>query len=407
MNIISLSQRLLNIKAKPIALFLPIVLYLSACSSLDQGGFDLQSQSVPVFPDYFSEKPAIVSLEEIHQLTPQQEESFLSYFNAADNQNIDPHIRVANFLLNSANNFVYESKTYTASEAFRLNQGNCMSLAVATTALANLANIQIEYQLIDSTPVYQLSGSVANKGIHIRSLIYKPVTTEAVTTSSNNATSFSNYSEGGLIIDYFPSEDGRFIGNVSYEEYIAVYYRNIAAEALNNDDYSVAYWNTLESMKYDPLSSDALNMLAVAYKRIGVLDKAEEIYLYGINHAKDKLTLMKNYHILLTSQNRALEAETINRRLSTMNDPSPIHWFNVAKHSYDINDYSDAIRFYSRAIEIAPYLHEAHIGMALSYYQLGQVESAERALNRAINNVNDFSTRNLYESKLNALRRLL
>jgi len=38
MNIISLSQRLLNIKAKPIALFLPIVLYLSACSSLDQGG---------------------------------------------------------------------------------------------------------------------------------------------------------------------------------------------------------------------------------------------------------------------------------------------------------------------------------------------------------------------------------
>jgi len=37
MNIISLSQRLLNIKAKPIALFLPIVLYLSACSSLDQG----------------------------------------------------------------------------------------------------------------------------------------------------------------------------------------------------------------------------------------------------------------------------------------------------------------------------------------------------------------------------------
>tara|TARA_R110000824_G_scaffold7892_6_gene35925 strand:- start:40964 stop:42133 length:1170 start_codon:yes stop_codon:yes gene_type:complete len=361
--------------------------------------------NIPEFPDIFSSKPEIVSLSDIHLLTPQQEQDFFDYFNDPALRNVEQHVRLANYLFSSTTNFRYESKTYTASEALALGQGNCMSLAVATSALAKLANIQIEYQLIDSTPVYQLSGSVANKGLHIRSLIYKTEKEGAVDAFSSNSKSLINRTKG-LIIDYFPAEDGRFIGNVSYDEYIAVYYRNMAAEALSKNDYASSYWYTLESMKYDPLSSDALNMLAIIYKRSGDLDKAEEIYLYGIAQADDKLTLLKNYHVLLTTQGRTEAAQAVNNTLITMRDPSPIHWFNVARHSYDSNDYANAIRFYRRAIDIAPYLHEAHLGIALSFFQLGQYNNAEQSLNQAIDNVNDFTTRDLYESKLNALRNL-
>lgn len=405
----------MNMKAfpkqnKPLTYVFPFVCLLicslSACSSIDQPvSINLLDQP-PEFPNIFSEKPHIVSLNEIHQLSPQQEQDFYNYFNDPVNRNVEQHRRLANYLFSSTTNFNYESKTYTASQALDLSRGNCMSLAVATSALAKLANIQIEYQLIDSTPVYALSGSVANKGVHIRSLIYKPDVAEAANKYSSNSKSLINRTSG-LIIDYFPAEDGRFIGNVTYDEYIAVYYRNMAAEALSNNDYAGSYWYTLESMKYDPLSSDALNMLAIVYKRAGALEKAEEIYLYGIAQAEDKLTLMKNYHILLSSQNRTVEAEAINRTLTTMHDPSPIHWFNVARHSYDVNDYSDAIIYYRRAIEIAPYLHEAHLGIALSYYQLGQFDRAERALNQALHNVNDVFTQSLYEAKLNALSHFL
>ena len=58
-----------------------------------------------------------------------------------------------------------------------------MSLAVVTTALAKLANIEIDYELIDSSPIYRLSGSVANRGVHIRSLIYKPQAEESGITN--------------------------------------------------------------------------------------------------------------------------------------------------------------------------------------------------------------------------------
>jgi tetratricopeptide (TPR) repeat protein len=351
----------------------------------------------PEFPNIFSERPTMETLDGIHQLSPEQEQNFLTYYNDPANQLLGKHQRLANYL--SENNFLYEYETYTASEALSLNRGNCMTLAVVTTALASLTDIQVAYQLIETSPVYRLNleGSVANRGVHIRSLIFEPPvpgSDEAVT---------------GIQVDFFPSENSSIAGNVSISEYVAIYYRNIAAQALSDEDYSSAYWHTLESMKYDPVNSDALNMMAVTYKRVGELDKAEEIYRYGIDYAEEKLTLMKNYYLLLVSQDRNEEATELNQRLLTMEDPSPIHWFNVAVNSYDSSDYNNAIRYYNRAIEIAPYLHEAYLGIALSYYQLGQYGRAERAFNRALNNVKpeDIGTRDLYQAKLNALRNVM
>lgn len=381
-------------KALRVVLLYPAIALLVSCAAIEQPVTESELASRPDFPNIFSEKPQVASLNDLHQLSPEQEQDFMAYFNDPNNQLFDQHRRLANYL--ASNDFSYEYSTYTASEALTLNRGNCMTLAMVTTALANLTDIQIEYQLIDTSPVYRLNleGSVANRGVHIRSLVYKPQEDDAYTPS-------------GIQVDFFPSESGSLVGNVSNNEYIAIYYRNIAAQAISDEDYSRAYWFTLESMKYDPVNSDALNMMAVTYKRVGDLTKAEEIYLYGITNADDKLTLLKNYHILLTSQGRSEEARDVNRRLLSMDDTSPIHWFNVALNSYDSNDFNGAIRFYNRALEIAPYLHEAHLGIALSYYQLGNLRRAEYAFAEALSNVSDISTKDLYQSKLNALRNIM
>ena len=369
-----------------------LIALLASCASVETAITEADIDASPEFPNIFSGRPEMATLSEIHQLSPEQEHNFLSYFNDLANQFIDQHQRLADYL--SSNNFLYEYETYTASEALAYNRGNCMSLAVVTTALANLAKLEIDYELIDSSPIYRLSGSVANRGVHIRSLIYKPQTDDPSSRS-------------GIKIDYFPAESGTFVGNVSDEEYVAMYYRNIAAQKLNEENYSDAYWYTLESMKYAPFNADAFNMMAITYKRVGELAKAEEIYVYGIEKSEDKLTLLKNYHLLLSSQGRTQEARAVNRRLATMDDPSPIHWFNVARNSYESSDYNSAIRYYSRALDIAPYLHEAYLGIAISYYQLGQFNRAERAFNMALTNVIDASTKALYQSKLNALRNVM
>src|SRR5690606_9721405 len=143
---------------------------------------------------------------------------------------------------------------------------------------------------------------------------------------------------------------------------------------------------------------------AVVNRRVGDIDKAEAIYKYGIARADNKLTLLKNYHVLLLGSGRAEEAAEIERQLNSLDDPSPFHWFQLARTSYEERNYADAIRYYSRAIDLAPYLHEAHLGLARAYYEAGRLRAAERALETALENVFRPSTRNLYEAKLMTLR---
>lgn len=369
------------------------ILLLTSCSSIEPI-IVLEDQTLPPsYPNYFGQKPDLASLQEIHQLSPQQEENFLEYFNNPIHESIEPHRRLYNYLFNSVNNFQYEGETYTATETLELNSGDCMSLAILTTALATLANLDISYQLIDTLPVYGLSGSVVQKGVHISSLIYKPLPTEITEFEIRE----------GIKIDYFPTERGRFISNISNPEYIAMYYRNIAARAIGEQNYPRAYWFTLESMKYDSINTNALNMMAVIYSRVNEPVIAEEIYLYGIEKSADKLTLLKNYQILLTNQNRFSDADAIAERLEKIQDLSPFNWYNLAKESYENNKFRDAIRYFDRALDVAPYFHEAYLGKAQSFYQLNQNDNARSFLILAIEKANSISTRSLYEAKLTAL----
>ena len=58
---------------------------------------------------------------------------------------------------------------------------------------------------------------------------------------------------------------------------------------------------------------------------------------------------------------------------------------------------------YKKAITIAPYLHEAHVGLAKTYYQLGKLSSAKWQFREALKHTYVQSTRSLYEAKLMAL----
>jgi len=110
----------------------------------------------------FSNRPDIPSPEQIHQLTPEQIERLLSYMNDSRYENTAKHLRFTSFLKQEMKAYTYESSTLTASQVMAFNAGNCMSLAVLTTALATAAGLDVGYQLMDDVPVYAFSGSVVS-----------------------------------------------------------------------------------------------------------------------------------------------------------------------------------------------------------------------------------------------------
>ena len=65
--------------------------------------------------------------------------------------------------------------------------------------------------------------------------------------------------------------------------------------------------------------------------RAGDAAKAEEIYRYGIEHLNRKISLLRNYRILLEQQNRLEEAEEITAKLTQLDDPSPYDWIEAGE----------------------------------------------------------------------------
>lgn len=377
------------------SLLLCATLCLAGCATTAPVAPPAVHPQVFAAPGQFGTRPEIPAPDEVHALTPAQRAAVLGYLDAHEHSGVPRNRLLYDYMEQVTQDFNYQGDTLMAGDALALRRGNCLSLAILTTAVAKLAGVDIGYQLVDDIPVYQLSGQLMKRGVHVRSILYE--------TAREPHEGVIVFSRPGIVIDYFPTGGSRFLGNLRENGYLAMYYRNIAAEALEREDYRTAYWYVLESLQFAPEDSAGLNMLAIVYGRVGDERKAEEIYLYALQVADNQLSLLKNYRSLLLRMNRDAEAQEIEERLARMDDPSPLRWLQLADSAYDDGEYRLAVDYYRRALELAPYLHEGYLGLARAWYEAGELERAEGALKDALENAFRRSTRSLYQAKLQAL----
>ncbi len=304
---------------------------------------------------------------------------------------------------NRLHTFNYYSDTNTANESLTQNQGNCLSLAIVTTALAMLANVDIGYQLVETEPVYQKEGDVILSSQHIQSVLFESRITQP---------GKFNISRNRMIIDYFPTYNSRVLRKVNDAEFRSMFYTNKATEEIIKENYHTAYWylkKALELMLGDP---NAINIMAVIHERAGFLDIAEQLYLFGIDNSVNEkkqlhqyLDIMNNYYFLLKRQNRESEATEISKKIDKHNILNPFKWINLGNTAYNNRDYKKAISYYKKASRIAPYLHESYAGIARSEFQLRNMKSTETSLKKAYKNSRE-SMRDLYQKKLELLKQL-
>lgn len=370
---------------------LVLIALLAGCTSVEHSQ-NHTSVTPPFESHLFGESPGVSSVADIFGLSEQQQLDFWAYYNQSAVQNIPAHQRVYEYLENITTNFTYLGETFNASTALHESSGNCLSLAILTTALAKLVGVETAYQLVDSAPVFESHGNVVYKGLHVRTKLYDPAWQPKEDTLTLR--------RGGFIVDYFPSEHDRFVGNISEAEYTAMYYNNLAGEAISMDDNSAAYWLLRKSLELMPDNASAINSMAIIYRRSGDLAKSEEIYQYGLRHLPDNVSLLRNYRVLLRQQARFDEVDEINKTLAQLDDASPFDWLNAGQQAYNNGEFKDAVFFYKKAVDIAPYLHESYAGMAKAYYQLGDRSGARRELINARKFSNRQSTQSMYQAKL-------
>ncbi|MFT6900042.1 MAG: transglutaminase-like putative cysteine protease [Colwellia sp.] len=66
----------------------------------------------------------------------------------------EPHKALYQILTENMVNFTYYGETYNATTTMLLNKGNCMSLAILTTAYAKLLGLDFSYRNVYTLPIY-------------------------------------------------------------------------------------------------------------------------------------------------------------------------------------------------------------------------------------------------------------
>ncbi|MCB1644078.1 MAG: tetratricopeptide repeat protein [Pseudomonadales bacterium] len=339
----------------------------------------------------FVSSAAIPEPSAIHTLSSQQQVDFLNYFHDHRRSHLKPHQRVYNYLDNVTDGFSYDKATLTASRAMVEGEGNCLTLAILTTALAELVGVEVEYQLVETDPVYLVSETTLVRGVHIRSKL--------IDVDSHARPGEFLLSRGGTIVDYFPSGRERFVSNVKFQNYVSRFYQNLAAEALDLKNTDQAYELVKQALLADPQSEEAWNLLAVVYRRAGHEELAEEVYRLGLAQFDSPLSILTNYRLLLTAQGRTAEAQQLLTRLETYDSLSPHIWYLAGMGALEAGQIDDSVRLLQRALQLAPFSDRVHFALARAYIARGDHEQSLRYLASASEVSARPSARNLYQQK--------
>ncbi|MGX5202949.1 tetratricopeptide repeat protein [Aliikangiella sp. IMCC44632] len=371
---------------------------LFSCSSTPKVSTPLtQEKTAPiVFLTEFGERQVELMADDIFQLSEPQITAFYKYLKSPQNKNVPRNKLVSNYLQQRIKGFNYYSETYTAKLAAQNNAGNCMSLAVLTTAYAKLAGVPVGYQLMRTPPVFQKKGSIIFNSQHVRSLLFEDKT--------SNQDGVMSFFRAVIKIDYFPTDGATVKKTVSESEFISMFYRNLAAEAMVTENYTKAFWLLNESLIYAKNHSHAINMLALIYENLGYSNIADNLYQFGTEQNSKDAELLSNYLVFLKKQGRIAEANDIEKRLLSLDIKNPFERIDLGNEALAKQNLKLAAVHFKKAIEIAPYLDEGYLGLAKVHFQLGNMTKAERAFKQAKEKALGKKRKALVEAKLFALQ---
>ena len=338
---------------------------------------------------------AVPQVHDIFYLNDDRKHHFLSYYHALENQTVGGHKRLAQYLDDFMGGFSYKGDTYNADLASTEQAGNCLSLAILTKAYASLVGLKVEFRKVNSAPLYSRKNGVMTISSHVQTHIHAP--------PQSDKDKFS-FSFSKVIIDYFPSP-GSFLGDVvSDDDFVSMYYQNLAVKALMVDDLDMAYSLLAAAMQISPNNIETLNTLAVLHKKIGKSNVAESIYKHVLEHTKGSVNILINYVIMLEESNRNEDAAVYEHMYMEIEDDNPYRWHDLANQAYGKENYSKALYLYKKSADMAPYLHESFFGQAKSYFQLGNKSEASKAMQKASELAYTKLDEKLYSAKLHVLQ---
>ncbi len=391
-----LSQFLENkITPNILSLLAGLCLVVSGCSSTQKN--TASEIPLPETGSYFINSKEFVdipSIASLSSLLPEQKDELNAFIARDSIKNLPKRNQVVEFIQYKMVNFNYEGLNYNTSQAWQNKSGNCMALAMLTYGVAKYLDVRAVFQVVHSAPLLtHISNDLVVSSDHVRTFLYE---TDAGGVYVNN----SDF----IVIDYFPDRNDRTGGVVSDNEFLAMFYRNLAADALLNEDLLLSYALLEKGLSLAPKYTPLINMMAIVHRRVGDFQTAEDFYLYGLHFESNSLTLLSNYSYSLIKDDRVSEATAINQQLLELENESPYGWYSMGIEALRLQEYSTAEIYFKKFIKNTPYYHQAYYELAKAQSAQGKVLSAKNTLKQALDLTSMDDNQQKYLAKLNWLK---
>jgi Flp pilus assembly protein TadD len=365
----------------------------AGCASLERttaSSAAIERLPVPLNEGLFGPSPAIPDETEVYALSDEQIES-LQDFLADREDDGDLHWQLARFIDRHLSDFDYWGRTLTASQALADQKGNCMSLAVISSAFTRHLGLEHDFQLMRTPPVFERDGDMIVVSDHVRTRIY--MADQEVGARTRRA-----------IIDYFPDRRRVPSTPVSQDNFLAMFYRNLAAESLLDGHVNDAFWLARHANGISPDNPSVLNLLGVVHRRAGDEPTAERLFRHALDVDSAEVNVLHNLYALLESQERHEESRQVLETMAGLPDHNPFPRLLLARQLVEEGYLRRATNIYRALLEDKPYLHEAHWGMAIIHQQRGDTEAARQAMELALASTRAPRYERIYGAKLYGLK---
>lgn len=306
------------------------------------------------------------------------------------------HRWLANYISASQGGFSYQDNiTRIPQQTFEDRAGNCMSLVLLTTAMADALGVAVEFQQIAVPPVWDKQGQFYLINGHINLRLLPQATKDTVLVASQE-----------IQIDFLPERTMRSYAKSRIDKttVMAMFYNNVAAESLVAGDYDLAYQYSKQSLRLRADFIPALNTLAILYRYKGLDDAAETLYKLALTLDDDDMNVLYNYALLLESQQRLVEWAQLHKTLELARISNPYYYYNMGQQAYMDHEYQRALTWYKRAVEKADYRHEFYFGLSRVYWVTGDTRNARKHLEKALSLSTDAANQRRYQAKLQAMQ---
>ena len=378
--------------------FAVIPLFFCACSSTPNSTTSASVDAL-FYDEHFTHEVEVPEPETLFSLPKDAVRELRRKFerdNITQTQGTSARKWLANYINADDGGFTYRDNfTRVASQTYEDRAGNCLSLVLLTASLANVLDIPVQFQEVDVPPVWDKQGDFYLINGHINIKLNPASSAKSV-----------NFTGNSVLIDFLPERSVRGYSKkrISKQTVIAMFYNNIAAEAMVTKQYDRAYALLKLSLQHQADFLPALNNLAIAYKYTGHGDIAEKVYRHALDIEPEDLNSLYNFAIYLGEQDRLEEWADIHKVLELARINNPYYYYDMAQQAYFDKEYQSALTWYRRALKRADYRHEFYFGLSRTYWATGDHQKAKTNMEKALELSGDDMNRDRYQAKLHAMK---